>query len=77
MFAHDLEASVGRHPRDGNHRLLDDAADLLAVGQVLALAQVDSNEWHGLIPFRTRGSEKAERNCLHTLAIPMIAAYAH
>jgi hypothetical protein len=25
VFAHDLEASVGRHPRDGNHRLIDDA----------------------------------------------------
>jgi hypothetical protein len=35
-----------------------------------------SNEWHDLIPFRTRGSEKAERNCLHTLAIRIIAAYA-
>jgi hypothetical protein len=47
---------------DGDHRLKDDAANLMAAGQVLALPQVDSNEWNGLIPIRTRGSVKAERH---------------
>ena len=45
VFAYDLEAGVVRYSNaDGDHRLIDDAADLLTVGRVLALAQVDSNE---------------------------------
>jgi hypothetical protein len=33
VFAHGVEASVGRYS-NGDHRLIDDAGDLLVVGQV-------------------------------------------
>jgi hypothetical protein len=70
VFAHNLEAGVVRYSdADGDHHLKDDAADLPALARVLALAQVDSSQWRDLIPFRTRESEKAERNCLSTFEI--------
>jgi len=72
-FAHDLEACVGGHPRDGNHRFIDDAADLPAVGQALSFAQVDPDGWHDLIPFRTRGSENSEGMRQPTVAFRIVA----
>src|ERR1700756_4048125 len=41
----DLEAVV-HGPADAEHRVIDGAADLLAIGRILALAKVDTNEWH-------------------------------
>ncbi len=47
VLADDLKAVILGHA-DAQKRLVNDAADFLQVGGVFALAEIDTNEGHGL-----------------------------
>src|SRR3984885_13534920 len=51
-----VKAVVLRHA-DADQRFTDDAADRLAISGLLALAQIDANERHGLVPDFCTGRE--------------------
>jgi hypothetical protein len=60
VFADDLEAVILGHA-DADERFIYDAANVLPVTGILALAEVDTNEWHGLISLRLVGKSLATR----------------
>jgi hypothetical protein len=67
VLAHDPEAIVGGYSSGGDHRLMDDAADLLAMARALALVQVDSSVWDDAISpshARTREIRAKSPACL-------------
>jgi len=50
VLANDLEAVILRYA-DADECLIDDTADFLPVGRLLAFAKIDTNEWHDLFLF--------------------------
>jgi hypothetical protein len=55
VLTDDLKAVPVRNTNT-DHRLVNDATDILPIGRVLALEQIDPNERHHSAPFRVRAA---------------------